>query len=188
MSGEPDDEDLERLLDADRLSDNGADPLAALLRAAAAPDPDRALRGEEAASAAFRAAFTPQSPASAPRRGTFQRIRIRRGTSAALLAAALLVLAGLALPRIAGRDPHNGPSLTATTAPLTSPRASPRTPDTTPRPLDDNATLTSEVQSSTSSGTPASAAPDPQSTETHAAKIAPAAAHSRTRHPHAAKK
>jgi len=188
VSGEPDEEDLERLLDADTPPDDSADPLAGLLHAAATPDPDRALRGEEAATASFRAAATPQPPGCVPRRGPLPLIRTRRGTSAALLAVALLVLAALALPRIAGRDAHNGPALTATTAPLTPPPASPRAPDTTARPLEDNATLTSAAQSSTSSDTLASAAPDPEPTETHEAKTAPASAHARAHHAHAATK
>ena len=189
MSGERDDEDLEGLLGADPLPDSSSpDPLAALLNAAATTDPDRALHGEEAAAAAFRAAFTPQAPNSAPHRRPLKRIRTRRGATVALLTVVLLAIAALALPRLAGRDPHHSPSLTATTAPLAPPPASPRASNTTPRPLDDNATLTSTTPNPSNSSTLTSAAPDLESAATHAAKHAVSPAHSHAHHTRAAKK
>lgn len=187
MTGERDDEDLERLLDANRLPDTGTDPIAGLLRAAAAPDPGRALRGQDAAAAAFRTAFTSQPPNSTPRRRLTRRTRTRRATSAILLGVILLVPAALALPRLAGQDPHGSPSLTASTKPLTPHPASPGTPSATPRPLDDGGTLTSTTQTSSSTSAPASAGPDLESGQARTANSASPSAYPRTHHAHTAK-
>lgn len=184
MSGEPDDEDLDRLLDADTLPEASADTLTALLRAAATPDPGRALRGEETATAAYRTAFTPQPPTSTPRRTPIQHTRTRRGMSAALLGVTLLILATLALTRLPGHDPHNSPTLTASTAPLTPPPPGPNRSHTTPRQLNDNATLTPATQNSPSTSVRTPPAPDLKSGQAHNAKTASPSAHPRTHHAH----
>lgn len=193
MSGERGDEDLERLLDAGEreLPDGPADPLAALLRAAAAPKakpgPDNTLDGEEAAVAAFRTAALTSRPANTttPRRRPIRRVHALTGTTAALSAVALLALAAIALPQLAARNPQPAASLTPSSAQLTPPPPNPTASNTAALPLDDNATITtttnsaptSSAHTSTTTATPAvvehgraTKTPPGQLTQEHTAK------------------
>lgn len=164
MSSKRDDEELERLLDAAELPERGADPLAALLRAAAAPkdgaETDRALNAEEAAVAAFRAAFASRpEQTTAPRPRPIRRTRTLTGATAVLGAALLITLAAVALPRLVTRNPQHNTSPAFPTAQLTPRAPSPAASDTGALPLDNNATLTSAAQQSPTSSARSSATP-----------------------------
>jgi hypothetical protein len=180
VSGERDDEDLERLLDAGEreLHDDPADPLAALLRAATAPKaepgPDHTLDGEEAAVAAFRTAALAPRPAhtATPRRRPIRRVRALTGTTAALSAVALLALAATALPQRAARNPQPAASLTPSSTQLTPPPPNPTASNTAALPLDDNATITTTTHSAPTSSTHTSATPS-VSDHGHATKTPP---------------
>ncbi|GGM39784.1 hypothetical protein GCM10011608_25710 [Micromonospora sonchi] len=124
----------DRLLDDARGSRAAAsvDPLAGLLRAAAAPPRPRELAGEEAALAAFRAArqVAPGAPAARPRRRRFTASAVLWLAGLAATATAGAALAAVKLDRT-GEEPP--PPVPTTVAPVptdvaTTPTGIPTTP------------------------------------------------------------
>jgi hypothetical protein len=116
-------DDTDHLLDAAARGDNpGGNPLAALLTAAATPDPDDALAGEEAAVAKFRAAQRP-----AP--GVWR--RALRAAAAAALAALTLGGVAFAADQVGLSVPlfHHNPTPSPQSSPST--RHSPTPPAAT---------------------------------------------------------
>ncbi|GIJ09451.1 hypothetical protein ACFFMR_21165 [Micromonospora andamanensis] len=123
--------DHERLLDAARATRSPrpapgpGDPLASLLRAAAAPARERELAGEEAAVAAFRAAHLTEATDAVTRR---RRHRLTVGALAWVAGVAATATAGAALAAV-GLDrsgPTPPPAVTSPAAP--EPTIGPGTP------------------------------------------------------------
>ncbi|MER7459583.1 hypothetical protein [Micromonospora sp. NPDC126480] len=160
--------ELDRLLDAGAgVPPTGADPVARLLSAAAAPARPDELAGEEAALAAFRAArVAPVRPAEPPRR----RRPIRAGAVAWAAGIAVTATAGVAFAAATIDRPGLPiPPRPVTPAPLTSDSA----PASPTRPGGDGTSgtpsggPTSSGPGSTtgapSAGTPTTGAPSPSS-------------------------
>ncbi|GIJ76830.1 hypothetical protein SAMN05443287_104381 [Micromonospora phaseoli] len=164
--------DHDRLLDGaqpgSRQSPPGPpNPLAGLLRAAAAPPRERELAGEEAALAAFRAARQ-GSPVASPGARSPRR-RITAGAVAWIAALAATATAGAALAA-SGLDrpeqpPAPRPAATSPSAPSTDPSAPTSTPgddgrtgDPAGEPTDRPST---DPSGGSTSGTPAPATPSP---------------------------
>ncbi len=126
--------ECDRLLDDARgpRAAASADPLAGLLRAAAAPPRPRELAGEEAALAAFRAArqVAPGASAARPRRRRFTASAVLWLAGLAATATAGAALAAVKLDRTGEKPP---PPVPATVAPVptdvaTTPTGIPTTP------------------------------------------------------------
>ncbi|MEV2239739.1 hypothetical protein [Micromonospora sp. NPDC049891] len=147
--------DHERLLDAapearsSRPAPGPADPLADLLRAAAAPARERELAGEEAAVAAFRTAYRPEAAVSVTRR---RRHRFTAGAVAWIAGLAATATAGAALAAV-GLD-RSGP--VAPPPAVTSPAA--------PEPTTGEGTPTGEPSAAPTAATSATGRPSGDAT------------------------
>lgn len=147
MTSDPEDGEAERLLDRLDRVDQGErrapEPLGDLLRAAAAPDPSRALAGEDAAVTAFRAAR--EAGASRRPRAAHRRLRALRAAVTAILIVLLVTVAAVTAISASAPSskPSPGPSSTNSTTDATaSGAASPRAASTSlflisPAPFDD---------------------------------------------------
>lgn len=190
MSDGREDEDLDHLLGAaapDRPSP-AEDPLTALLHAAAAADdPDRAARGEEAAMAAFREAQRrsankgdrqPHRRAthgggsardgsarnSSARNSAQRRLASRTVFATTVASLALILLAASVLPRAARTGNGHTPANQLSTAPTGG--TVPGPDGTSPRPLDqtisvDPLATTGQTPSSGQSSQPIASSPSP---------------------------
>ncbi|WP_431729350.1 hypothetical protein [Verrucosispora sp. TAA-831] len=150
--------------ESDRLLDTAAapssagtgDPLAGLLRAAAAPPRDHELTGEQAALAAFRAARRGDAPVPSARP---RRRRLTAGAVAWIAAVAATATAGAALAAVNLDRPAPPPVPPATSAPAetsapATPTPSETRPDATADPTGSTSTSASPSPTSSPTGSP----------------------------------